>query len=656
MKAIDIKNANTIRVLSAEGIQKANSGHPGLPLGAADFVYTLFDKVMKHNPENSKWDDRDRFVLSAGHGSMLQYTLLHLYGYGLKIEDLKNFRQFNSLTPGHPEYNHTKGIEVTTGPLGQGIANAVGMAIAETKMAEKFNKEDIKIVDHYTYVVAGDGCMMEGISSESASLAGTLGLGKLVLMYDSNNITIEGDTNIAFRENVMDRFEAYGWQTILVEDGTDMDAVEKAMIEAKAEKSKPTLIKINTVIGNGCDAKKGTAGVHGAPLGDDNIKIMRENYDFSKEAFFIEEDVKEYFENKKEELKGNEAKWNKLMEEYKAKYPTDYDEYKVFMNNEFDLSFFDELNDYKVNDATRSSSGKVLNEVAKNIKNLIGGSADLAPSNKSYLNGLGDYSQEDRSGRNFHFGVREFSMGAIVNGIHLHGGFNVFNSTFFVFSDYMKPAMRMAALMNLPITYIFTHDSIGVGEDGPTHQPIEHLAMLRSVPNLNVIRPADSTEVVAAWKVAMESKETPTALVLTRQGMPHLETSSMEAMNGAYALNKVENPDVLLMASGSEVNLIKLAGIELEKEGINAKIISMPSFELFEKQSDEYKKELFNEDAKYRFAVEAGSSFGWYKYLAGKGEILSIDNFGMSAPAEKIFEECGFTVENVVSRIKNMIK
>lgn len=656
MKDINIKNVNTIKVLSAEGIQKANSGHPGLPLGAADFVYTLFDKVMKHNPNNPNWDDRDRFVLSAGHGSMLQYTLLHLYGYGLKIDDLKNFRQLGSLTPGHPEYKHTKGIEVTTGPLGQGVANGVGLAIAETKLAQKFNKEDMKIVDHYTYVVAGDGCMMEGISSEASSFAGTLGLGKLILFYDSNNITIEGSTNIAFRENVMDRYNAYGWQTILVEDGTNMELIEKAILEAKAENSKPTLIKINTIIGNGCEEKQGTAGVHGAPIGDDNIKIMRKNYGFSDESFSIEQDVKEYFEKRNNELKEYENKWNILIKEYEVKYNEDYKLYQSFMKNEFDLSFLDEMMDYNVDIATRASSGKVINEIAKNIPNFIGGSADLAPSNKTYMSDLGDYSKEDRNGRNFHFGVREFSMGAIVNGIYLHGGFNVFNSTFFVFSDYMKPSMRMASLMGLPIVYVFTHDSIGVGEDGPTHQPIEHLAMLRSVPNLNVIRPADSTEVVAAWKVALESKSTPTAIILTRQGMPHLQTSSTDAMKGAYAINDVKNPDVLLMASGSEVNLAKMASIELEKDGINAKVISMVSFELFEKQDELYKNELFNKETEYRFAIEAGSSFGWYKYLDGKGEILSIDDFGMSAPANEIFEELGFTVSNVVTRIENMMK
>jgi transketolase len=656
MKNIDIKNVNTIKVLSAEGIQKANSGHPGLPLGAADFVYTLFDKVMKHNPSNSKWDDRDRFVLSAGHGSMLQYTLLHLYGYGLEISDLMNFRQLGSRTPGHPEYKHTLGVEVTTGPLGQGVANGIGMAIAETKLAEKFNKDDIKIVDHYTFVVAGDGCMMEGVTSEASSLAGTLGLGKLILFYDSNNITIEGSTNIAFRENVIDRYKAYGWQTILIEDGTDMDLVEKAILEAKAETSKPTLIKINTIIGNGCKEKQGTAGVHGAPLGEENIKLMRKEYKFSDESFSIEKDVKEYFEKRNSELKGYENNWNELAKEYSVKYPKEYKEYQAFMKNEYDLSFLDNMMDYSVNDATRSSSGKVINEIAKKIPNFIGGSADLAPSNKTYMNGLGDYSKEDRNGRNFHFGVREFSMGAIANGIYLHGGFNVFNSTFFVFSDYMKPSIRMAALMGLPITYVFTHDSIGVGEDGPTHQPIEHLAMLRSVPNLNVIRPADSTEVVAAWKIALESKETPTVLVLTRQGMPHLDNSSEDSMKGAYALNDIKNPDVLLMASGSEVNLINLASKELAKEGIKAKVISMPSFELFEKQNESYKKEIFNKDTKYRFAVEAGSSFGWYKYLDGKGEIISIDDFGMSAPANEIFEKLGFTVENVVSKIKDMMK
>lgn len=656
MSNIHVKNINTIKVLAAEGIQKANSGHPGLPLGAADFSYTLFDRVMKYNPSNPDWDDRDRFILSAGHGSMLQYTLLHLYGYGLEMDDLKNFRQLDSLTPGHPEYKHTKGVEVTTGPLGQGIANGVGMAIAETKLAARFNKEDMKIVDHYTYVIAGDGCMMEGVSAEASSLAGTLGLDKLIVLYDSNNITIEGNTDIAFREDVMKRYEAYNWQTILVEDGTDIDTVEKAILEAKADKSRPSLIEIRTVIGNGCDEKAGTAGAHGAPLGKENIAKMRENFGFSSEEFSIEDSVKEYFENRKEELKENENRWNNLAKEYSEKYPEDYKEYKAWMNNEYDLTFLDKLSDYAVDDATRKSSGKVINDISKEIPNFVGGSADLAPSNKTYMDGLGDYSVDNRAGSNFHFGVREFAMAAVVNGISLHGGFTVFNSTFFVFSDYMKPAMRMAALMGLPVTYVLTHDSIGVGEDGPTHQPIEQLAMLRSVPNLNVIRPADSTEVVAAWKVALESKNTPTVLVLTRQGMPHLKTSSVDAKKGAYAINDVKNPDILLMASGSEVNLINEASKKLKEENINAKVISIPSFELFDKQDKAYKEELFNSDVDYRLAVEAGTSFGWYKYIEGKGEVISIDEFGASAPGSQVFEKFGLTVDNVVNKVKKMVK
>jgi transketolase len=656
MKMIDIKNANTIRVLAAEGIQKANSGHPGLPLGAADFTYTLFDKIMKHNPNNPNWADRDRFVLSAGHGSMLQYTLLHLYGYGLEMEELENFRQMNSLTPGHPEYGHTVGIEATTGPLGQGIANGVGMAIAETKLAAKFNKEDLKIVDHYTYVLAGDGCMMEGISSEASSLAGTLGLDKLIIMYDSNDITIEGSTDLAFVEDVRKRYEAYGFQALLVEDGSDMAAVEEAILKAKANTEKPSFIEIRTIIGNGCDEKAGSADAHGAPLGAENIEKMRENYGFSSEKFTIESDVKEYFAKRKEDLATNENKWQETLDAYKVKYPEDYKLYEAFMENKFDLSFFDDLMSYEVDDATRKSSGKIINEIAKHVPNFIGGSADLAPSTKTYMDGLGDYSKNNHLGSNFHFGVREFGMGAVVNGIYLHGGFNVFNATFFVFSDYMKPAIRLAALSNLPITYVFTHDSVGVGEDGPTHQPIEQLAMLRSIPNLNVIRPADSTEVVAAWKSALESKGTPTALVLTRQGMPFIEETSKEALKGAYGLNEVKDPDVLLMASGSEVNLIKKASEVLSEVGIKAKVISMPSFELFEAQDEAYKASVLDDTAKYRFAVEAGTSMGWHKYIAGKGDVLAIDKYGASAPGKEVFEAYGFTVDEVVKRVKALIK
>jgi len=656
MKTIDIKNANTIRVLAAEAVQKANSGHPGLPLGAADFAYTLFDKIMKHNPSNSKWNDRDRFILSAGHGSMLQYTLLHLYGYGLEMDELKNFRQMNSLTPGHPEYGHTVGIEATTGPLGQGLANGVGMAIAETKLAAKFNKKDLKIVDHYTFVLAGDGCMMEGISSEASSLAGTLGLDKLVILYDSNDITIEGATDLAFVEDVRKRYEAYGFQTLLVEDGSDMKAVEEAILEAKANTEKPSFIEIRTIIGNGCDEKAGTASAHGAPLGAENIEKMRENFGFSSEKFSVETDVKEYFVKRKEVFANNEKEWQEKMDQYKVKYPEDFKAYNEWMNNTFDLSFFEGLMSYEVNDATRKSSGKIINEIAKKVPNFIGGSADLAPSTKTHMDGLGDYSKDNRLGSNFHFGVREFAMAAVTNGLYLHGGFNVFNATFFVFSDYMKPAIRLAALMNIPVTYVFTHDSIGVGEDGPTHQPIEQLAMLRAIPNLNVIRPADSTEVVAAWQIALESKSTPTALVLTRQGMPFIKETSKAALKGAYALNEVKNPDVLLMASGSEVNLIKEASAVLSKEGIKVKVISMPSFELFEAQEDAYKASVLDESADYRFAVEAGISMGWHKYIAGKGDILAIDHYGTSAPGKEVFEAYGFTVEEVVKRVKALMK
>ncbi|MGM0378255.1 MAG: transketolase [Bacillota bacterium] len=655
MEKIDLKNVNTIRCLSAEAIQNANSGHPGLPLGAAEFSYTLFDKIMKHNPNNSNWDNRDRFVLSAGHGSALLYTLLHLYGYDLSLEELKEFRQMGSLTPGHPEYGHTDGVEVTTGPLGQGIANGVGMAIAETKLADRFNKSDLNIVDHYTYVLAGDGCMMEGVSSEASSLAGTLGLDKLIILYDSNNISIEGSTDLAFTEDVYKRYEAYGFQVLEVNDGTDFNEIQKAINKAKSNKEKPSFIKINTTIGNGCKEVEGKAKAHGAPLGEENVKKMREKFGFSSKAFEIDTEVEEYFETKKEKLEKYENDWKEKLEQYKNKYPKDYEEYNKWMNNDFSLNFIKEYYEYEKKEASRKSSGMIINEIAKNIDNFIGGSADLAPSNKTHLENLGEYSKSNRKGRNFHFGVREFAMGAITNGMCLHGGLNVFNATFFVFSDYMKPSMRMASIMDLPVTYVLTHDSVGVGEDGPTHQPIEQLAMLRSMPNFNVIRPADSKETIAAWELALKSKKTPTALVLTRQNLEVIEESSSKASKGGYVLRDFDSPDVLLMASGSEVNLINEASKLLEKDGIKAKVVSMPSFEIFDNQEKVYKEQVIDQSADYRFAIEAGSSMPWYKYIEGKGDVLGIDRFGMSAPGGEIFEKIGFTVKDVVKKIKENI-
>lgn len=646
---------NTIRVLSAEAIQKSNSGHPGLPLGCASMAYTLWAKQMKHNPKNSKWEDRDRFVLSAGHGSMLLYSLLNIFGYDLSVEDIKNFRQFGSKTPGHPEYKHTDGIETTTGPLGQGICNAVGMAISESYLAEKFNKPNFKVIDHYTYTIAGDGCLMEGISSEASSLAGTLGLGKLIMMYDSNNISIEGDTDIAFREDVAKRYEAYNWQVIKVADGNDVNAINAAIEAAKKEDKKPTIIIVKNIIGYGCPAKQGKASAHGEPLGADNITALKENLGWNYDAFTVPEEVKTHMESFNEEAAAKEAAWNKLFESYKVAYPELAKEWELWFSGKIATDLLEDESFWSFDKplATRESSGILINRLAKLIPNIIGGSADLAPSNKTYMAGRGEFSAEDRSGANLHFGVREHAMAAIANGIYLHGGLKVFVSTFFVFSDYMKGAMRLSAIMKLPIPYVLTHDSIGVGEDGPTHEPIEQLAALRTIPNMTVFRPADSKEAAAGWYYAVAKAEGPVSLILTRQTLPLYETSGKVALKGGYILkdSEKETPDVLLIASGSEVELIYKAADELKTKGIDARVVSMPSFELFEAQSKEYKESVLPNKVRTRVAVEAATSFGWHKYVGLDGSVISIDHFGASGKAEVLFEEFGFTVKNVVDTV-----
>ena len=661
MSKIDQLTVDTIRILSAEAIQKANSGHPGLPLGVAPMAYTLWAKQMKHNPSNSKWQDRDRFVLSAGHGSMLEYSLLSLFGYGLTIEDLKNFRQFGSLTPGHPEHGHTNGVEVTTGPLGQGIANAVGMAIAESHLAAKFNTKKHAIVDHYTYAICGDGDNMEGISGEAASLAGTLGLSKLIVLYDSNNISIEGSTDISFTEDVGMRFEAYGWQVIHVEDGNDMKAINKAIKTAKLELNKPTFIKIKTIIGFGCAKKQGSASAHGESLGEDNIIEMKKCMGWDLEPFTIPDEVTKHMENVKLELMQKEEAWNTLYELYSKKNPELAKEYEAWQSGELpvDLLKIEELWKFEGKAATRSSSGVAINILSKYVPNLIGGSADLAPSNKTYMKDKGDFSREDRNGANLHFGVREHAMAAIANGIYVHGGLKPFVSTFFVFSDYMKGAMRLSSLMGLPVVYVLTHDSIAVGEDGPTHEPIEHLASLRALPNFNVFRPADSTETAFGWYAAITSKTTPTALILTRQNLPLYEETSIEALKGAYILKTYEekglNPDIILMASGSEVEFIYEGAKLLNDQGIKARVVSMPCLDLFETQSKEYKESILPSNLRVRLAVEAASSFGWHKYVGLDGDVISIDRFGASGPADILFKEFGFTAENVVSKALKLL-
>ena len=643
---------NAIRVLSADAIEKSKSGHPGLPLGAATMAYILWSK-MNHNGKNPKWDNRDRFVLSAGHGSMLEYSLLHLFGYGITIEDIKNFRQVGSLTPGHPEYGHTQGVEITTGPLGQGICNAVGMAIAEAHLAERFNKPGHEVVNHNTYAIVGDGCLMEGISGEASSLAGTLGLGKLIVLYDSNNISIEGNTDIAFREDVAKRYESYNWQVIKVEDGNDIEAIEKAIEDAKRETTKPSIIIVKNQIGFGCPAKQGKASAHGEPLGVENVKAMKEKLGWKQEDFYVPAEVYSNMDNYINAGVEKENSWNNLFESYKNEYPELAEEYYKWISGEIDSEALlnnEEFWSFDKEMATRESSGIIINRLANLIPNFIGGSADLAPSNKTYMNGKGDFSAEDKSGRNLHFGVREHAMAAIANGMYAHGGLKVFCATFFVFSDYMKGAMRLSSLMNLPVSYVLTHDSIGVGEDGPTHQPIEQLAALRSMPNMTVFRPADSKETAAAWYYAVTNGNTPTSLVLTRQKLPLYDGCAKRALKGGYILkdSKKETPDVILMASGSEVELIYKAADELEAKGIDARVVSIPSFEIFNAQDEAYKESVLPNSVRKRVAVEALTSFGWYQYVGLDGRIISLDTFGASGNAIELFKQFGFTVENVV--------
>ncbi|MFU7515844.1 transketolase [Clostridium sp. HCS.1] len=658
-RKLDELSINAIRVLSADAIEKSKSGHPGLPLGSATMAYTLWTK-MNHNGKNPNWDNRDRFILSAGHGSMLEYSLLHLFGYGITTEDIKNFRQLGSLTPGHPEYGHTKGVEITTGPLGQGICNAVGMAIAESHLAEKFNKPGYEIVNHNIYSIVGDGCLMEGISAEASSLAGTLGLGKLIVLYDSNNISIEGDTDIAFREDVAKRYEAYNWQVIKVNDGNDIEAVEKAIEEAKKETSKPSIIIVKNQIGFGCLAKQGQASAHGEPLGAENVKAMKENLGWNDGDFYVPEEVYSNMDNYINLGIEKEKAWNDLFRDYKNQYPELAEEYHKWMSGTIDSEALlnnEDFWSFDKNMATRESSGIIINRLAELIPNFIGGSADLAPSNKSYMNGKGDFSEENRSGRNLHFGVREHAMAAITNGIYAHGGLQVFCATFFVFTDYMKGAMRLSALMKLPVTYVLTHDSIGVGEDGPTHQPIEQLAALRSMPNMTVFRPADSKETAAAWYYAVTNGESPTSIVLSRQSLPLYNESEKKALKGGYILkdSKKDTPDAILMASGSEVELIYKAAGELEAKGVDIRVVSIPSFEIFDAQDKEYKESVLPNKIRKRIAVEALSFFGWHKYVGLDGEIISLDTFGASGKAEDLYKEFGFTVENIVEKVKEYI-
>ena len=647
---------NTIRMLSVDAIDKANSGHPGLPLGAAPIAFTLFADHMNFNPKNPAFDNRDRFVLSAGHGSMLNYSLLHVFGYDVSIDDIKTFRQENSICTGHPEVNVCPGVETTTGPLGQGIANAVGMAIAEAKLADKFNTKDFTIVDHYTYALCGDGCMQEGIENEAASLAGTLKLGKLIVLYDDNDITIEGNTDIAFAEDVGKRHEAMGWQVLKVKDANDMKAISSAIAKAKKEKKKPSLIIIKSKIGYG-SPMEGDAGCHGSPLGEEKTFKTRQNLGYVYAPFMIPEEVQNLTKEYIKKGADKENAWTKLFAKYEKKYPELAKEYKQWMSKDkIDLIDNADLWEYPKDDASRGYGSTILNKLAKLIPNLMGGSADLGPSNKTIIKSSGDFLPDKRDGNNMHFGIREHAMGAIANGMYLHGGILPYCATFFVFTDYLKGAMRMSSIMKLPILYIMTHDSIGVGEDGPTHEPIEQLTALRATPDMNVFRPADGRETTAAYLSALTA-DCPTTIALSRQTLPMLEGSNKDAMKGGYVIAKenADKPDVILMASGSEVLICVKAKEMLEKEGINARVVSMPCMDIFEKQSAEYKESVIPKSVRARVAVEAGSSLSWGKYVGLDGEYVTIDQFGESAPAKTLFTKYGFTAENVAEKAKKVL-
>lgn len=655
---VDQMAVDTIRTLSIDGVQKANSGHPGLPMGAAPMAYTLWTRHLKVNPSNSRWFDRDRFVLSAGHGSMLLYSLLHLSGYNVSIDDLKNFRQLGGNTPGHPEVHITDGVEATTGPLGQGIANAVGMAMAEAHLSATYNKDSHNVVDHYTYALCGDGDLQEGVSQEAASLAGHLKLGKLIMLYDSNDIQLDGPTSKAFTEDVGKRFEAYGWEHIFVEDGNDMDAIDEAITKAKESTDKPTLIEIKTVIGFGA-TNAGTHNVHGAPLGPEGVEAAKKAYGWENEDFYVPQEVSDRFK----ELIGDkgqqaENEWNSLVEDYRKNHSELAGEFDSALSGKLPENWDKDLPSYAAGDsdaATRSTSGEVLNAIAKNVPNFWGGSADLSGSNKTMIDGVEDFQAGQYEGRNIWYGVREFAMTAALNGILLHGGTKSYVSTFFVFTDYLRPAVRLAALSEIPAIYVMTHDSIAVGEDGPTHEPVEQLSSFRGMHNLTVLRPADGNEVAAAWEVAVTSTDRPTMLVLTRQNLPVLEGTQENARNnvkkGAYVLSPSENdkPEGILIATGSEVSIAVEAQKQLKGKGHDVSVVSMPSFDLFELQSDDYKESVLPSAVTNRMAIEMGSSFGWHKYVGTDGKVLAIDKFGASGNGEAVVESYGFTPENIVN-------
>lgn len=662
---IQEKCINTIRLLSVDAIQKAKSGHPGMPMGCAPIAYLLYSKLMKHNPANPKWLNRDRFILSGGHGSMLLYSILHLSGYNLSLEELKNFRQWDSLTPGHPEYGKTEGVETTTGPLGQGLTNAIGMAVAQKHLAGIFNKANYNIFDHYLFVEVGDGDLMEGISHEAASFAGHNNLGRVIVFYDDNSITIDGSTSLSNSDNVKQRFEAYNWHVQNVDDVNDLAALEDAVTNAKEETNKPSIIITKTIIGHGSPNKKGTAGIHGSPLGDDEIVLTKRNLGFPEnESFYVPNEVYDHFKELKETYQNYEDEWNKLFEEYSNEFPDDAKLLSNVMNGELGESWKDKLpkfENYGESMATRGASGKVLNAIVSELPALFGGSADLTPSNNTDLKGYQDFNSENPDGRYVRYGIREHAMAGIMNGIAIYGGIIPYGGTFLVFSDYLRPSLRLACISEIKNIYVFTHDSIGVGEDGPTHQPVEHISALRTIPGVVVIRPSDANETSIAWKFALEHKGSPVALALTRQNLKIVDRNvfgSAEGVSkGAYILKDSNGePELIIMASGSEVDLALQSSEVLEKEGINTRVVSFPSWEIFEMQTEDYKNSVLPKSVSARISIEAGVSQGWEKYTGFDGEIISLNHYGASAPQNILFEKFGFTVENVVKKAKKILK
>ncbi|MBP1970486.1 transketolase [Virgibacillus natechei] len=661
MRAVSELSINTIRTLTIDSVEKAQHGHPGMPMGAAPMAYTLWRNIMNMNPQNPNWFNRDRFVLSAGHGSMLQYSLLHLAGYELSLDELKRFRQWGSKTPGHPEFGITPGVEATTGPLGQGIPVSVGLALAERHLAETYNRNDFPIVDHYTYTICGDGDLMEGVSYEAASFAGHMNLGRLIVLYDSNDVSLDGELNRSFSEDIKQRFESYQWQYLFVEDGNDIEAVENAMKEAKSEENRPTIIEIKTTIGYGAPSIQGTSDAHSDPMGKDEVNKAKQfyNWDYKKE-FHVPQEVYNDFSSIIGNGEKKEKEWNQLFDQYQVKYPELASEFKRVIKGELPADWNSNLPSYTEKDtlATRASASEVLNALANNVPELIGGSADLDSSTKTRLKQFDDLNSENYAGRNVWFGVREFAMGAIANGLALHH-LRPFVSTFFVFSDYLRPAIRLASLMGVPVTYVFTHDSIAVGQDGPTHQPIEQLASFRAMPGLSVIRPADANETKEAWKVAVAQAGKPTMLVLGRQGLPTLKVTDALAAEGvrkgAYVISKAkESPIGILIAAGSEVHLALEAQEELAKDELFVNVVSMPSWDLFEEQTSGYKESVLPSNLEKRLTIEMGSKVGWREYAGSAGSVMSIDTFGASGSGDEVIKKYGFTVENVVKTFKGL--